>query len=87
MKTPLYLVRLGAAVLLVIANLHAQGAAGATIQGRILSRATQEYLRNVEVTVPGSNVAAFTTEDGFFTLVGVPAGEVQVAASYTGYDP
>ena len=87
MKTPLYLVRLGAAVLLVIANLHAQGAAGATIQGRILSRATQEYLRNVEVTVPGSNVAAVTTEDGFFTLVGVPAGEVQVAASYTGYDP
>jgi iron complex outermembrane receptor protein len=58
-----------------------------TIQGRILSPATGEYLRNVEVVVTGTNLAAYTTEAGFYSLANVPAGEVQLSASYTGYDP
>ena len=64
----------------------AQPASTGSIQGRILSPATREYLRNVEVVIVGTNLATFSGEDGFYTLANVPAGEVQVSAAYTGYD-
>ena len=57
-----------------------------TIQGRVLSPATQEYMRNVEVTLPGTNLATFTGEDGFYTLTNVPAGARELTVAYTGYD-
>jgi TonB-dependent receptor len=44
-------------------------------------------MRNVEVTVAGTNLAAYTGDDGFYTLAGVPAGEHELRVSYTGYDP
>ncbi|MBI4624830.1 MAG: carboxypeptidase regulatory-like domain-containing protein, partial [Verrucomicrobia bacterium] len=57
-----------------------------TIQGRILSPATREYLRNVEIVVAGTNVAAYSGDDGFYTLPNVPAGEHELSVSYTGYE-
>ena len=66
----------------------ALGQTGSTgsIRGRVLSPATREYLRNVEVVVVGTNVAAYTTEDGFYTLANVPAGEREISVAYTGYE-
>ena len=61
-------------------------AATGTIQGRVLSPVTQEYLRNVEVTIPGTRLATFTGDDGFYTFTQVPAGPRDVTVSYTGYD-
>ncbi len=52
----------------------------------MLSPATQEYLRNVEVTIPGTNLATFTGDDGFYTLTNVPAGARDLTVTYTGYD-
>jgi TonB-dependent receptor len=73
---------------LLVSSVAAAEASGTgTIQGRILSPATREYLRNVEVVVVGTNVATFTADDGFYTLANVPAGERDLAVSYTGYDP
>ena len=67
-------------------GLSARAQGTGTIEGRILSTATGEYLRNVEVTVAGTNLAAFTTENGFFSIANVPAGEAQLSTAYTGYD-
>ena len=64
----------------------AQPAATGTIRGRVLSPATQEYLRNVEVVVVGTNLATYTGDDGFYTLTNVPAGEIELSVSYTGYE-
>ena len=72
--------------LAVCAAESAPASATGTIQGRVLSPVTQEYLRNVEVTIPGTNLAAFTGEDGFYAIANVPAGERSVTVSYTGYD-
>ena len=71
---------------LLVTLAPAQTTSSGTIQGRILSPATKEYLRNVEVLVKGTNIAAFTGDDGFYTLANVPAGEVEVVAAYTGYE-
>jgi iron complex outermembrane receptor protein len=72
--------------LLVSASGFAQGPTTGTIRGRVLSPATQEYLRNVEVSVVGTNLSAYTGEDGFYTLTNVPVGEVEVSTTYTGYE-
>jgi len=79
------LAAVGLLAIVLAAPAFAQPATG-TIQGRVLSSATQEYLRNVEVTVTGTNLTVFTGEDGFFTLAGVPAGERELIVSYTGYE-
>jgi iron complex outermembrane recepter protein len=73
------------APLLAVSALAQSGATG-SIRGRVLSPATQEYLRNVEVVVSGTNLATYTGEDGFYTLTNVPAGDVEVSVSYTGYE-
>ena len=52
----------------------------------MLSPVTQKYLRNVEVTIPGTRLATFTGDDGFYKLTQVPAGPRDVTVSYTGYD-
>jgi iron complex outermembrane receptor protein len=64
---------------------RAQTAAGTgTITGRVFNTATKEYVRNAEVRVQGTNLAAFSEDAGFYRLVGVPAGEATLTVSYTG---
>ncbi|HEY0946893.1 MAG TPA: TonB-dependent receptor [Opitutaceae bacterium] len=55
------------------------------IVGRVFNPATGEYLRNAEVRAEGTNRTAVTQGDGFYRLTEVPAGEVTVRVSYTGY--
>src|SRR5688500_5038304 len=54
------------------------------ITGRVFNSATKEYIRNAEVRVEGTNLAAFSEDAGFYRLVGVPAGEATLTISYTG---
>ena len=64
--------------------LVAQSATG-SIQGRVFNPATQEYVRNAELTVVGTNLTTYSANDGSFSLTRVPAGEVTLRVNYTGY--
>jgi TonB-dependent receptor len=55
------------------------------ISGRVFNPVTQEYVRNAEVAIPGTNLVAYTADDGSYTLGSVPAGEITVQVTYTGY--
>jgi len=82
-------VRLGLTVFAVLAVTvagHAQTGGTGRITGRIFNPATQEYVRNAEVTVEGTNITTFSRDDGSYTLSNAPAGEVSVVVNYTGYE-
>ena len=64
----------------------AQPAPTGTITGRVYNPAAQEYVRNAEVRIEGSDRAVFTESDGSFQFDRVPAGEVAVTVSYSGYN-
>ncbi|MEN9813136.1 MAG: hypothetical protein RL479_1822, partial [Verrucomicrobiota bacterium] len=72
--------------LLLPLSLGAQGGGNGRIAGRIFNPATQEYVRNAEVSIEGTNLVVFSGDDGSYLLPNVPAGEVTVAVAYTGYD-
>jgi TonB-dependent receptor len=67
-------------------NLAAQPGASGRVTGRIFNPATQEYVRNAEITVEGSNAIAFSGDDGSYVLSGVPSGDVTLTVTYTGYE-
>lgn len=77
-----------AAMLLAAAMpaLLAQGAATGRITGRIFNPATQEYVRSAEITVTGTALTAYSESDGSYVLTNVPAGEVNLSVTYTGYE-
>ena len=52
--------------------LHAQGTG--TIRGRVYNPSTQQYVRNAEVRLEGTNQVTATENDGSFTFSNVPAG-------------
>jgi TonB-dependent receptor len=55
------------------------------IEGRVFNPLTGEYIRDAEVRVEGTEIVAISARDGRYRLVNVPAGNVTVAVSYTGY--
>ncbi len=65
----------------------AQTSATGTVTGRVYNPATQEYVRNAEVRLEGTQQAVFTENDGSFQFNGVPAGEVAISVNYSGYNP
>src|SRR5438067_11404252 len=65
----------------------AQTAPTGKIAGRIFNPATQEYLRAAEVRVSGTDLVAYSGDDGSYVLTGVPPGEVGLTVTYTGDDP
>ena len=67
-------------------NPPASSAAGGVIEGRVLNPASGEYLGNAEVRIEGTEIRAVTQSDGRYRLVNVPAGNVTVRVSYTGYE-
>ncbi len=81
--------RFGAALLasVLVLSLQAQAPGPGRIVGRIYNPATQEYVRNAEIVVQGTNIVAFSGDDGSYVLSGIPAGEASVAVIYTGYEP
>ncbi len=57
-----------------------------TVQGRVYNPTSQEYVRNAEVRLAGTNQVTYTESDGTFTLSNVPAGAATVTITYTGYN-
>lgn len=70
---------------LVVAT--AQTAATGTIEGRVSSQISGEYLERVRLTVEGTALEAFTDAAGYYRFAGVPAGPARVRAFYTGFPP
>lgn len=85
MKKAKLLARLTAMFALLLSpSLHAAEGTG-TITGRVFNPASNEYVRNAEVRVQGTNQVAYTENDGSFRLPNVAAGPVSVTVTYTGY--
>jgi iron complex outermembrane recepter protein len=57
-----------------------------SIVGRVFNPATQEYVRNAEVSIEGTNLVTYSADDGSYVLSNVPAGDISVSVNYTGYD-
>ena len=56
------------------------------LTGQVTDARTGRPLVGASVLVPGTLFGAATGEDGRYTLSGVPAGEVEVAVSFLGYE-
>src|SRR5258708_2761480 len=70
----------------VAGTAFSQSSSVGKITGRIFSPATQQYVRNAEIRVSGTDLVAYSGDDGSYVLTNVPAGENAVTVSYTGYD-
>jgi iron complex outermembrane recepter protein len=70
-----------------VAISRAQPSATGSIQGRVLNPDTNEYVRNAEVRLEGTNRVTYTGGDGTFRFTNVPAGPAAVTITYTGYNP
>ncbi len=68
----------------LVGSASAQTVATGTIRGRVLNTATNEYLRNAEISIEGTPLVVYSVDGGAFSLFNVPAGEVTVVADYTG---
>ena len=78
------LAALGAVTLLPVLA-HAQ-VAGGTVAGRVVDRASQAPLTDVQVFVVGTQRGTRTDNQGNYRIAGVPAGTVQVRALRIGYE-
>lgn len=76
--------RWAAVVVLVVGTALAQAAGVGTIQGRVSSARSGEFLANARVTVEGTMLETFTDADGFYRLTNVPAGAARVTVFFTG---
>lgn len=56
------------------------------VSGRVFNPFTQEYVRNAEVAIVGTNHVAYTADDGTYSLTGVPIGPAILSVTYTGYE-
>ncbi|MDO8540302.1 MAG: TonB-dependent receptor [Opitutaceae bacterium] len=72
--------------LVLVTSLSAQTSPTGVITGRIFNPATREYVRNAQVVVRGTDMAAISEDGGYYSLRNVPAGEVTIAVNYTGYE-
>ncbi|MEO6246949.1 MAG: TonB-dependent receptor [Opitutaceae bacterium] len=85
-------IRLLAALVVVFSlgglpDVRAASAAGTgSIVGRVFNPATQEYVRNAELSITGTSLVTYSADDGSFSITGVPAGEVTLRILYTGYE-
>jgi iron complex outermembrane receptor protein len=59
-------------------------AAFSSIEGRVASARTGEYLERARVVLEPSGQETFTTADGHFRFARAPAGNIQLRAFYTG---
>ena len=64
----------------------AQPASTGKISGRVFNPATQQYVRNAEIRVAGTDVVAYSGDDGSYVLANIPAGDRALTVTYTGYD-
>lgn len=72
--------------LAALSPLSAQTPTGA-IEGRVTNPATGTIVERARITVEGSTLETFSDADGYYRLLNVPAGPVQLRASFTGFPP
>ena len=65
----------------------ASAAAEGALEGRVLNARSGEYLGNARVTLAAGSLEAFTDVDGRYRFPRVPAGRVEVRATFTGLPP
>ena len=63
---------------------HGQTATG-SVQGKVFNPVTNEYVRNAEVRLEGTNQVTYTEGDGSFQFPNVAAGPAAIAVSFSGY--
>jgi TonB-dependent receptor len=56
------------------------------ITGRVLNKATNQYLSDAIVVIEGTTIQAVTDSNGVYRLENVPVGSVRLSASYAGLD-
>ncbi len=64
--------------------LRAQSSPVGTLQGRVQSARSGEYVEGARITVEGTGLETFTDRDGAYRLTNVPAGTARVTLFYTG---
>jgi iron complex outermembrane receptor protein len=80
--------RLLLALATVLAGCLAQAAQPATggVTGRVQNLVAGKFLNNARVSVPGTDLVAFTDQYGTYRLANLPAGPVTLEVFYTGLD-
>ena len=58
-----------------------------TVRGQVTDAATGEAIPIARVSVEGTRIRARTSQDGRYTLSGIPPGNVVVVAELLGYEP
>jgi TonB-dependent receptor len=71
-------------LMLVCAVIAKAQAVNGTVTGRVLNVAINEYIRNAEVYLAGTDRMVLTEEGGFFVIAGVPAGTAKIEVRYMG---
>jgi len=89
MKTPSnsFLSRLalvGAGLLLAVSSAFAQGTG--SVAGSVVSIATRNALQGAVVSIPALGRSELTDSAGTFLIQGVPAGNVELIVSYSGFE-
>ena len=74
------------AVLALFGSAATSAAAAGLIAGTVSSKTTGNALQGASVRLPGLNRATLTDGSGHFEFSDVPAGDVNVVASYSGFE-
>jgi iron complex outermembrane recepter protein len=64
---------------------QAQSASTGIVQGRVFNPSSQEYIRNAEVRLEGTNQVTYTESDGTFSFRDVAPGQTTITVTYSGY--
>ncbi len=85
-------IRVGLRILLLISatlltGLSVSAQSTGTISGRVFNPGNRQYVRNVDVSIPGTNLTATSGDDGYYTIHNVPPGSTTVVATYPGAAP
>jgi TonB-dependent receptor len=72
-------------LLLLPFTITAQTAGTGTVTGRIFNPSSGEYVRNAQVRISGTALAAVSEDGGAFRLTDVPAGDANITVTFTGY--
>ncbi len=65
---------------------RAQVVSVGTIEGRVGTARTGEYLEHARITIEGTNLEAFSDSSGQYRLTNVPAGPVRLKVFFTGQE-
>ncbi len=78
--------RLATVLALIVGSpTSAQPGGTGALAGRIYNPATEEYVRNAEVQIEGTNLITYSRDDGSYSFDNIPVGDIGISVTYTGY--